>query len=155
MDRDITSANDVVGEVELAIWCASQGVEKEVWLALAKPAGSASAAMRGTIGIRFVTHDFGEAGAIEGDEVLRPFPNHHRIVPIKALCSSPRLPPPNLAHLVPFSGVVRPSFDANVREIRPVLAAPRQYKSVTRAVQYCWLGVSHAARTRQAWFGAG
>ena len=75
MDRDITSANDVVGEVELAIWCATQGVEKEVWLTLAKPAGSASAAMRGSIGIRFVTHDFGEPGAIEGDEV----PSHHPI----------------------------------------------------------------------------
>ena len=69
MDRDVTSANDVVGEVELAIWCATQGAEKEVWLTLAKPAGSASAAMRGMIGIRFVTHDFGESGAIEGDEV--------------------------------------------------------------------------------------
>jgi hypothetical protein len=81
MDRDVTSANDVVGEVELAIWCASQGVEKEVWLTLAKPAGSASAAMRGTIGIRFVTHDFGEAGAIEGDEVHPPplsQPSSHR-----------------------------------------------------------------------------
>jgi hypothetical protein len=76
MDRDITSANDVVGETELAIWCATQGAEKEVWLTLAKPAGSACAAMRGMIGIRFVTHDFGEAGAIEGDEVPCPHPPH-------------------------------------------------------------------------------
>jgi Ca2+-dependent lipid-binding protein len=72
MDRDITSANDIVGEAELAIWCASQAVEKEVWLTLAKPAGSASATMRGTVGIRFVTHDFGESSAIEGDEVPVP-----------------------------------------------------------------------------------
>ena len=69
MDRDLTSANDVVGEVELAIWCATQGVEKEVWLTLAKPCGTAAAPMRGVIGIRFVTHDFGEAVPIEGDEV--------------------------------------------------------------------------------------
>jgi hypothetical protein len=73
MDRDITSANDIVGDVELAIWCASQGVEKEVWLTLAKPSGSPSAAMRGMIGIRFVTHDFGEADDIEGDEVIASF----------------------------------------------------------------------------------
>ncbi len=71
-DRDIASANDIVGEAELAIWCACQAVEKEVWLTLAKPAGSASATMRGSIGIRFITHDFGESSAIEGDEVSFP-----------------------------------------------------------------------------------
>jgi hypothetical protein len=69
MDHDISSADDVVGDTELAIWSASQGVEKEVWLTLAKPAGSAAATIRGIIGVRFVTHDFGELSAVEGDEV--------------------------------------------------------------------------------------